>query len=69
MRWSEIEPQARAGLPVRRETWPSSKTLTFSAGGGTVRAVAMIVQGSTQRIVNAEDFGRAEFEAIDWRLA
>ena len=71
--WRQARVYALAGVPVRRASWPTSKTLAFSAGPGSVRAVAAItntaVAPATVLPVKAADFVLADFEATDWRKA
>lgn len=58
---------ARLGTPIRRPSWPTAKTIVFSAGKGTVRAVGMLVNGSTLTVLKAGDLTQADLEATDWR--
>lgn len=69
MTFSEARALAKAGAAVRRDAWPSTRTLIYSAGTGTVRAVACLVNGSVITVVKNTDFGQTEFEAQDWRQA
>ena len=70
MIWSDASQLARAGIAIRRATWPIGKTLVWSAGAGTTRAVPEITQpGGSVGVVRASEFGQAEFEATDWKQA
>ncbi len=64
--WWDVRPAARLGQSVRRTAWPASRRLTYSAGAGTTRAVAVIDELGTRRIVQAADFTAEEFRALDW---
>jgi hypothetical protein len=64
--WPEVRPSAKLGQWVRRWSWPTSRRLTYMAGAGTTRAVAMIEDPTGLRVAQAADFGRAEFLAHDW---
>jgi len=64
--WPEVREAAKAGLFVRRLSWPASRTLTFIAGAGTTRAVAIIEESGVRRTVQAADFAPAEFLGTDW---
>lgn len=73
MTFPEARALAKAGAAVRREAWPTYRTLVYSAGPGSVRAVAAIcnarVSPATTTVVKNSDFGDAEFAAQDWRRA
>lgn len=58
--------QAKQGVPVRRGSWASGKSLTFEAGLGTTRAVAVIVETGVARTVRNTDIQQADFQATDW---
>ena len=58
--------QAKQGVPVRRGTWASGKSLTFEAGLGSIRAVAVIVETGVARVVKNTDIQAADFAATDW---
>lgn len=58
--------QAKQGVPVRRGTWAFGKSLTFEAGPGTTRAVAVIVESNVARVASNEDIEQADFTATDW---
>lgn len=61
--------QAKQGVPVRRATWASGKSLTYEAGLGTTRAVARIIETGVARTVRNTDIQQADFEATDWTTA
>jgi hypothetical protein len=73
MTFPEARELAKAGAAVRREAWPVTRTLIYTAGAGSVRAVAAInnagVSPATLTVVKNSDFGQAEFAAQDWRRA
>ena len=58
--------QAKQGVPVRRGSWASGKTLTFEAGLGSTRAVAVIVDAGVARTARNTDIQQADFAATDW---
>ena len=64
---------AKAGAAIRRDSWAVTKTLSYSMGAGSTRAVAVItnsaVSPATVTVVKNVDFGQAEFAAQDWRQA
>lgn len=64
--WPQIRPFAKIGEWVRRTAWPASRKLTYIAGAGTTRAVAIISDSTGLRVVQAADFRRDEFLAFDW---
>ena len=43
-----------------------TKSLVYSRGAGTVRAVAMLVSNGVVTVVKNSDCGQADFEAQDW---
>lgn len=67
MTWADVEAVARFGTEVRRASWPTTKRLTFVAGGGTSREVAVMRNGSVETVLTTEDFGVVEQTADDWR--
>lgn len=69
MKWREARELATAGAAIRREVWPTTRTIIYSRGAGSVRAVACMVDGSVVSVVKNSDFGQAEFAAQDWRRA
>jgi len=66
MTWWEVEPMAKLGVPVRRSSWPATRSLVFKAGAGTTRAVAVLQNGSVESVYS---FRAAEFQADDWQLS
>lgn len=62
MTWPEACEAARSGLHVRREAWAPSCWLIYQRG------VAWFWNGAEGgwRVVDAPDFGKAEWEAEDW---
>lgn len=64
--WWEVVGAAMAGRWVRRLTWPTTWRLTYSAGSGTARTVAMLEENGILRRVQAADFESDEFTAFDW---
>jgi len=73
MTFTDARALAKAGVDVRRDSWPITKTLSFAKGPGSTRAVAVInnsaVSPATITVVKNTDFGPAEFAAQDWRQA
>lgn len=69
MNFPEARALAKAGVAVRRDAWPITKTLVYSKGPGSVRAVAALVTSGVVTVVKNSDFGQAEFVAQDWRRA
>ena len=69
MTWWQVEELARFGVAVRRTAWPTNKSVTYSAGRGTTRAVAVLREGPTETIITADQFGAAEYQADDWQPA
>jgi len=67
--WAEAREIARQGSPVRRSGWPTNKYLTYEAGPGTSRAVAVLTVDGAVSVVKSTTFGEAEFKAVDWRMA
>jgi len=58
------EISAEAGIPVWRKGWAAAaKHVVYTAGAGTVRAVAVRENGN---VVTPDDFGAGEFLAEDW---
>lgn len=68
MNWPEARALAKAGVAVRMDSWPLTKTLIYSAGG-SVRAVAMLSVSGVMSVVKNTDFGPAEIAAENWRRA
>lgn len=60
---------ARKGVPVRRAGWDATKSLVYTAGAGSTRAVPLLTVGTTSRVPTFADFGIAEWTAIDWSKA
>lgn len=58
--------QAKQGVPVRRGSWASGKSLTFESGLGTTRAVAVITETGVARTARNSDIQKADYEATDW---
>lgn len=69
MTWWDVEPLAKVGVPVRRTVWPTTKSVVFSAGAGTERAVAVLRNGASETVLASTDFALAEFTADDWMTA
>ncbi len=69
MKWEEVEALASMGEPVRRSSWPATRSVVFSAGSGTTRAVGVMRDGSTSAVLTNLTFTAAEFAADDWRPA
>jgi len=57
---------ARLGKPVRRDAWPLTRSLVFSAGQGLVRAVCVLNEGSTTAVLKASDIPAGDRDAGDW---
>jgi hypothetical protein len=51
------------------DSWPITKTLVYSRGAGTVRAVATISLNGVVAVVKNSDWGVAEIVATNWRRA
>ena len=73
MTFPDARALAKAGVAVRRDSWPITKTLSYSKGPGSMRAVAVINNSATSpatvAVVKNSDFGQGEFSAQDWRQA
>lgn len=69
MNWPDARALAKAGVPVRMDSWPITKTLVYSRGAGTVRAVATISLNGVVAVVKNSDWGVAEIVATNWRRA
>lgn len=69
MTWPQVEQAAQAGMPVRRASWPATRTLLFSRGAGTTLAVAVLRNGATENVLRSTDFTVMEYAADDWRIA
>lgn len=59
-------PFAKSGGEIRRTSWPAGRTLTYSAGPGSQRSVAVLITSGVVSVVKNTDFGQAEFAASDW---
>jgi hypothetical protein len=68
MTWPEARALAKAGVAVQMDSWPLTKTLIYS-DGGSVRAVAMLVNNGAMTVVKNSDFGQTEIAAQNWRRA
>jgi hypothetical protein len=74
MTWWQAYTLARAGRPVRRPAWGNAQRIVFDVDNlGGVRAVAVIEMIApdgrvTRRVVQAADFGPAEFGAVNWEV-
>lgn len=60
MNWIAAKSLARKGLHVRRESWPAGAWLIYQRG------IAWFWTGMVWRVVEAGDFGSAEWLAQDW---
>ena len=73
MTFPDARALAKAGSAIRRNSWPITKTLSYSRGAGSTRAVAVInnsaVTPATVTVVKNSDFGQADFAAQDWGRA
>ena len=66
MTFSAAKALGKAGIPIRRSSWPVTKSIVYSRGPGSARAVAVLVVGGVVTVVKNTDFGPADFEAQDW---
>lgn len=72
MTWWAAEPLAKAGIRVRRRSWLadtalSARTITYSKGAGTARALAVVLaSGAQESVITAADFAASDYLADDW---
>lgn len=67
MTWWDVEPLAKAGVPVRRAIWTANKAVIFKAGLGTTRVVGLLRDGEAEVVLTNTAFTAAEFMADDWQ--
>jgi len=68
MKWEAVEDSALGGIPVRRASWPVTRSLGFTPGGGTERTVGVLRNGATESILTATNITPADWQADDWVL-
>lgn len=60
---------ARLGIAVQRAAWAPTRRIIFAAGAGNARAVCLLLEGTTERVLRAADLTAADRSALDWRRA
>lgn len=67
MTFTEAMATARLGKPVRHDSWPLTRYISFERGDGEADVVGVLVDGAAVRPLRASDFTLTLRSAVDWR--